>query len=65
MSNPDKGNEWWRAKRRRLIASRGGKCGNCGATEQLEFAHKKPTGLNGRGRGFKDRVRDVMLHPRR
>lgn len=35
----------------------------CGSTEELEFAHVKPTKLNGRGRGFNHRVKDVRSHP--
>jgi hypothetical protein len=41
----------------------GGKCWNCGSTANLQFAHKKETGLNGRGRGRKERYYDIKKHP--
>lgn len=41
----------------------GGRCMKCLATEQLEFAHLKPTGLCGRGRGLNHRVLDILRNP--
>lgn len=41
----------------------GNKCQNCGNIYALEFAHKKKTDLNGRGRGSNDRYLDVLRHP--
>lgn len=52
----------------------GGRCKKCGAkrsrlrrgrlkTGPLEFAHVKPTGLCGRGRGLKTRFVDVLHYP--
>jgi len=58
------GNEWYQVARENLISKRGGKCQTCGSTDRLEFAHLRPTGLNGMGRGFNRRVLDVLRHPR-
>jgi hypothetical protein len=41
----------------------GGYCRKCGETEQLEFAHTKPTGLKGAGRGARRRFLDVVRNP--
>jgi hypothetical protein len=49
--------------RAQLLAARGGKCEDCGHTFKLQFAHLKPTGLSGRGRGKWQRMRDVKKHP--
>jgi hypothetical protein len=62
-------NAYWRRVRAQLVAERGGACEGlpgqplCGSTEELEFAHTAPTGLNGRGRGYTQRVIDVRNHP--
>jgi len=59
-------NVWnWKFQRKRqeLIDQFGGKCQNCGGTENLELAHKEPTGLNGRGRGSWHRYYDVRKNP--
>jgi 5-methylcytosine-specific restriction endonuclease McrA len=56
-------NTYWRRVRARLIEERGGRCERCGSTWALEFAHVKPTGLSGRGRGYTQRVIDVRDHP--
>jgi len=37
----------------------GGHCTKCGGKKQLEFAHIEPTGLDGEGRGSKERMRDI------
>jgi len=50
-------------RRKRLIQEFGGRCEECSTTENLEFAHKEPTGLDGRGRGRKERVYDVIKNP--
>jgi len=55
-----RGNEWYRERRRKLVAEFGGQCWFCGSREDLEFAHIKATGLNGRGRGQNHRVIDVI-----
>ena len=47
----------------RLRAERGNKCKVCSATESLHFAHVKPTGLSGWGRGQGDRQRDIVNNP--
>ncbi len=57
------GNDWHKAARRRLIASRGGKCERCGGPPPFQFHHVKPTGLNGQGRGYNRRVLDVLNNP--
>lgn len=49
----------------------GNKCQECGAKRRynkwgvinLEFAHIKSTGLNGRGRGLWKRIYDIKNHP--
>jgi hypothetical protein len=62
---------WHMDELRRLF---GGRCRKCGAkrsrlkrgrlkTGPLEFAHVKPTGLCGRGRGLKNRFVDVLRNP--
>lgn len=38
-------------------------CGVSGTARQLEFAHKEPTGVIGRGRGRADRYHDIKKHP--
>lgn len=54
----------WRCRyREMLIQLFGGECQECMMKETLEFAHKKPTGLNGQGRGSIRRIYDVMMHP--
>jgi formate-dependent nitrite reductase cytochrome c552 subunit len=60
----DKNHGWHRTKRAELIEARGGACEECGSANQLEFAHTKPTGLVGMGRGFNERVLDVLQHPK-
>jgi len=47
----------------RLRVQFGGKCVVCGQLWELEFAHVKPTGLNGDGRGRKERYYDIKNHP--
>jgi len=42
----------------------GGKCLNCGSIINLQFAHIKETGLNGRGRGRKERYYDIRKYPK-
>lgn len=57
-----------------LRAHFGGRCERCGANDSgvaywngprrpLEFAHVKPTGLCGQGRGLKNRFLDVLRNP--
>lgn len=48
--------------RERLEAQLGGKCRDCGQTWGLEFAHTGETGLNGRGRGSWERLKNVRDH---
>jgi hypothetical protein len=57
------GNEWYRLKRLQLIQEFGGACQECGSTEDLEFAHRTMTGVQGLGRGRNARTLDVMRNP--
>lgn len=60
MSSTER-NRRHRERRRQLcLFLLGGRCIECGATDRLEFAHKKPTRLTGAGRGSKERYRDVL-----
>lgn len=53
----------YRAKlKERAKAACGDVC-RCGSKE-VEFAHVKPTGLNGCGRGMTHRFLDVIKHPK-
>lgn len=56
-------NKFVRRKIDELKDEYGGKCWNCGSTSNLQFAHIKETELNGRSRGRKERLYDVMKHP--
>jgi hypothetical protein len=47
----------------RLLEQHGGKCQTCGSTQDLEFAHIKPTKVKGKGRGMKERLWDIKKHP--
>lgn len=58
-----RGNAWVNWRWVLLIEEYGGKCNACGDTDELEFAHIRPTGLNGCGRGKSRRLRDVLAHP--
>jgi hypothetical protein len=49
--------------RKALLQAYGNRCTVCGSTENLEFAHKVPTGLSGRGRGRKERYYDIIKYP--
>lgn len=55
----------------KLRISRGGKCEGCGKRlrysqrgPNLQFAHVRWTGLQGRGRGLINRFLDIVRHPR-
>ena len=63
-SELSKWKKFYRPKRRALIKLFGGICScGCGATTKLEFAHTKPTELNGKGRGSFKRLKDVIINP--
>ena len=51
--------------RRKLVELFGGVCSwnGCTVKEDLEFAHIKPTGVSGSGRGSHIRYKDVRDHP--
>ncbi len=59
----NKQNRYFRRMRARLVAKRGGKCEDCPNTKPLEWAHVKPTALNGDGRGYNRRTLDIRDHP--
>jgi hypothetical protein len=46
----------------RLVVKLCGRCKVCGCELSLEFAHLRPTGLNGRGRGMKARLLNIQKH---
>lgn len=46
-----------------LIINFGGMCEECGSKLGLEFAHRLPTGLSGKGRGKDRRYYDILKHP--
>jgi len=50
-------------RRLKLIQIFGGKCSDCGAIENLEFAHIQPTSLSGKGRSGWRRIIDVETYP--
>ena len=60
---PNRFNKRIKELREELIEKFGGKCVVCDSTEDLEFAHIKPTKLSGRGRGRKERYYDVIKNP--
>jgi hypothetical protein len=63
-SRGNRGNAWYVKIRARFIEQRGGRCARCGSVERLEFAHIVENGLNGRGRGRNNRIRDWVNSPR-
>jgi hypothetical protein len=54
---------WLKRKFEELRQKFGGKCILCGATEKLQFAHLRETGLRGWSRGKKRRYYDIVKHP--
>jgi hypothetical protein len=67
-----KRSHYYRRAMARLRDEWGGKCqcigcascsGGCGIATGLEFAHVRPTGLRGRGRGLPQRYHDVKRNP--
>ena len=58
------GSKWARPKLIELREKYGGCCQHCGSKDDLNFAHIKPTGLSGKGRGMDARCRDIMKNPR-
>jgi len=57
------GNSWYRRRREKLVQEYGGECERCRSKERLEFAHLMNTPLSGRGRGYNNRVLDVIRYP--
>lgn len=53
-------NEWVKRRWAELIEEYGGCCEDCQKTYDLEFAHTKPTGLRGKGRGKSRRLYDIL-----
>ena len=46
-----------------MIRIFGGCCDICGSRRRLEFAHVRPTGLDGMSRGSIKRIQDVESNP--
>lgn len=46
-----------------LRADWGGRCEECGRTYDLEFAHIRPNGLKGEGRGSRQRYYNIRKNP--
>ena len=59
----NKANEWYKNKMIDLRATRNNQCEECHSQNQLEWAHLKPTNLNGMGRGRNARILDIMSNP--
>lgn len=59
---PNQPNAWIKQAFTKLRAEFGNVCSECGATENLEFSHLKPTGLSEWGRGRKERYYDIINH---
>jgi len=59
----NKTNKWIVEAFNKLRELYGGECAICGSKERLEFAHVKPTELEGRGRGRKERYYDISSNP--
>ena len=63
-------NHWYRNRRSALRAERGNACEKCKkkleineGQPNLQFAHLRPTGLNGEGRGSNHRILDILRNP--
>jgi hypothetical protein len=63
MTNAERCCEYRRRLKKRARDLFGNRCA-CGATEELQFAHVRPTGLCGMGRGLTHRYLDVLKHPK-
>ena len=48
-----------------LAKAFGGVCQHpdCEKTQDLQFAHRRPTKLSGKGRGRKERIQDILNNP--
>ncbi|MBA7472222.1 hypothetical protein ES707_07544 [subsurface metagenome] len=64
-SKPGCQRRYWNRVRANQIVLLGGECTaqNCHETKDLEFAHRVPNGVNGRGRGRQERYQDVRNNP--
>ena len=47
----------------KMREERGNQCVFCGERENLDFAHLRPTGLRGKGRGMDARATDIRKNP--
>lgn len=56
-------NEWVKRVWQETIEAFGAACAHCGLQWDLEFAHKEPTRVKGRGRGKSRRLADIRKHP--
>ena len=52
-------NRWIKKAFAELRESFGNVCQNCGGSENLEFAHIRPNGFSGSGRGRKERYYNI------
>ncbi len=60
---PNYVNKWIVVKLEELRQLYGGECLDCNSMLGLEFHHIKETGLNGEGRGRKERYYDIKNNP--
>lgn len=64
LTNPRRRAAYARKLKKRAFAVVGESCVWCGAAEDLEMAHVRPTELSGtNGRGLKHRYLDALKHP--
>ena len=66
MKNKTSWQRWYHRVRSLTIKLFGGKCFDCGkrlTRKTAQFAHVKPNGVSGRGRGSFRRIKDVMENP--
>lgn len=66
MTTTHQKNDWHRQEMERLRHERGYRCQFCPSVYvKLEWAHLRPTGLRGEGRGSNHRALDIKRHPER
>jgi len=61
---PERSRRYKLRLRARVLSNRRKGCLACRSIHNLQFAHRRETGLNGKGRGSKDRLLDVIHYPR-
>jgi len=57
--------EYYHKLRAHLVSERGGKCEwkGCPETSNLQFAHRRNNGFNGKGRGRQERYKNIRDNP--